>query len=178
MNILSPFGRIALSLAAFGFAAVFSIQAQAAPQILAVAATDVPQPLHCEDGVCAAEFSSFCLQKQRSNPRPGTVYYPVSEQSFALSYDDESGTRLTIEGADLVRFTSNRGFTSVLAAIDEKALRDLGATNPTLEVADSATLVPAPEAGDSNPITAEEVAMAIRTLRPMADQWLGRPCPA
>jgi len=179
MNVSVPFLSIPfwrgalLSLAVLMLPAVFPTTALAAPQILAVAATDVPQPLHCENGLCVAEFSSFCLQKQRSNPVDGTPYEPVSDQSFALIYDDRAGIRHQMAGGDLIRITSNRGFTSVRAEIDEQALDDLGVVNAALMVARGTTLVPVPVPGDTNPITDDEIALALSSLQPLADQWLG-----
>lgn len=152
--------------------------ARAAPQILAVAATDVAQPLHCADGVCAAEFSAFCLQKHRSNPVPGTAYTPYADDSFTLVFRDKSGEQRRVSANNLIQLSSNRGFTSVVAQIDESTLEQLGAALDVngaagLEVAGGATLIPAPIPGDDKPITEAEVAQAIGTLRPMADQWLG-----
>ncbi len=146
--------------------------AQAAPQLLAVAATDVAQPLHCNDGVCAAEFSSFCLQKQRSNPDPGTPYTPYAADSFTLVFTDKAGETHRASAQDLIRISSNRGFTSVVAEIDETTLEQLGAVSAALEAAGNVTLIPVPEAGDHYPITEQEIANAVTTLRPMADEWL------
>ena len=37
-------------------------RASAAPQILGLLATMAPTPLTCDDGLCSAQFSAFCLQ--------------------------------------------------------------------------------------------------------------------
>lgn len=177
MTVASSIGRGARALATLALSAVLSVVlstgALAAPQILAVAATDMPQPLHCEDGICAAEFSSFCLQKQRSNPAAGTPYKAVSDQSFMLIYDDADGIRHAIPGGGLIQATSNRGFTSVRVTIDQVRLDRLGAVTAALDVANGATLVPLPEPDDPDPVTEDEIAMALQTLKPLADQWLG-----
>jgi len=147
--------------------------AHAAPQMLAVAATDVPQPLHCANGVCAAEFSSFCLQKERSNPAPGTPYTAYSDAAFTLVYTDRQGTTQRTDANHLIRIASNRGFTSVVARVDKSTLDAIGADGAALEVVQGATLIPAPLPDDTTPITEQEIATAIETLRPMAAQWLG-----
>jgi len=36
-------------------------RASAAPQILGLLATNSPTPLTCNDGICSAHFSAFCL---------------------------------------------------------------------------------------------------------------------
>ncbi|MEN8195700.1 MAG: hypothetical protein ABFS30_04185 [Pseudomonadota bacterium] len=63
-------GLASLLVAALPLAGAF-----AAPQILALLETDGPAPLICEDGKCSAEFSGFCLQKERPDPKYGTQYH-------------------------------------------------------------------------------------------------------
>ena len=53
-----------LALIAALFAAPHS-SALAAPQALALLKTGGPVTLTCADGVCKAEFSTYCLQQER-----------------------------------------------------------------------------------------------------------------
>ena len=168
-NTLTVTAAMAALLLALPF---LSTSAWAAPQLLAVAATPVPQPLHCADGICAADLSSFCLQKQRSNPQPGTGYTSHDDTSITLIYTDSSGGERRVPATDMIRLTSKRGFTAVLAEMDEQVLKGLNASNAAISVSSGVTLVPVPVAGDDDPIRPEEIQTAVTTLRPLADEWL------
>lgn len=173
MNLRFHIPSVTVAIAAFLIAPfAFSLPVLAAPQLLAVAATPTPQPLRCSNGVCAADFSSFCLQKQRSNPQPGTAYTPYDETSFTLIYADSAGAEHRVPANDMIRITSKRGFTAVKAELDEQALKDLNAVSAALSVSGGATLIPVPVAGDDDPIRPDEIETAVSTLRPLADQWL------
>ena len=61
----------------FSFAAgviLAGAAAQAAPQALGLTASLRPTPMRCDAAGCRADLSAFCLQQQRADPRPGTVY--------------------------------------------------------------------------------------------------------
>ena len=45
-------------------------QSKAAPQVLALLETDTPTALNCDAGVCKAEFTTYCLQRERDFPTP------------------------------------------------------------------------------------------------------------
>jgi len=64
----------------------------AAPQILALLETPEPTPLACAGGVCQAEFSTMCLQKNREIPQPGTAYAPATPDSVVLVLTRADGT--------------------------------------------------------------------------------------
>ena len=63
--------------------------------------------------------------------------------------------------ADYVRFTSARGFMSVLAELPEAALAELGAEAAAIRIAPAAALLPVPVTGDDDPLTEQEVATAV-----------------
>ena len=50
--------------------------ATAAPQILAALPVESGIELTCSDGICAAQLSTYCLQRERPAPSMGTAYVP------------------------------------------------------------------------------------------------------
>ena len=68
-------------------------RASAAPQILGLLATNAPTPLTCNDGICSAQFSAFCLQQHRKSPTAGTAYRPAKRTALTLTAVDEVVTR-------------------------------------------------------------------------------------
>ncbi len=161
------------SLAIAVFVAFGTISpAQAAPQILAVMASNTAQPMTCENGVCSAELTTFCLQKSRGDPDAGTAYMPYAENDLNLVLRDANGDTSRISAAGLIEVRTFRGFTAVVAKIDEAALNKLGAVSAAIEIGPLAMLLPVPVAGDHEPITTAEAQYTRETLRPMADQWI------
>ena len=77
-------------------------QATAATQILGLAATGGPVPLHCEDGRCTAEFSSFCLQRDRKGPGFEAQYRVGDGQDLTLVVVDGAGVERRLAAAGLV----------------------------------------------------------------------------
>jgi hypothetical protein len=134
--------------------------ASAAPQILALLETTEPTPLACSGGVCQAEFSTMCLQKNREIPRPGTAYAPATPDSVVLVLTRADGTTMRVEGAASLRFVVPHNYLSAVATISEAALRQLGAVRAAVEVAPLASLIPEAKPGDINPLTADEIAAA------------------
>ncbi len=142
--------------------------ALAAPQILAVLASDAGIPLTCTEGVCAADLSAFCLQRDRPAPDFGTVYVPAAPGAFTLVVTDANGGERRLPAAEHVTFMEHRGFTAVSARMPEDALAGLGAVSAAIEVGADASLVPVPRAGDPDPLTADEIAHAAGPLRVLA----------
>lgn len=153
-----------LSLAVF--ATLTSISgAIAAPQILALLETPEPTPLACSGGVCQAEFSTMCLQKNREIPRPGTAYSPATPDSVVLVLTLADGTTKRVGGADVLRFVVPHNYLSTVATISEAAIRQLGATRAAVEIAPLASLIPEAIRGDTSPLTADEIATVTGPLR-------------
>jgi len=137
----------------------------AAPQILALLETAEPTPLACSGGVCQAEFSTMCLQKNREIPRPGTAYAPASPDSVVLVLTLADGTTKRVGGAHGLRFVVPHNYLSTVATISEAALRQLGATRAAVEIAPLASLIPEAIPGDTSPLTADEIATITGPLR-------------
>ncbi|HEX9570088.1 MAG TPA: hypothetical protein VF987_10455 [Rhodospirillales bacterium] len=137
----------------------------AAPQILALLETPEPTPLACAGGVCQAEFSTMCLQKNREIPQPGTAYAPATPDSVVLVLTRADGTTTRVVGAPGLRFVVPHNYLSAVATISEAAIRQLGATRAALEIAPLASLIPEAIPGDTSPVSAEEIATVTGPLR-------------
>lgn len=146
-------------------------RAAAAPQILAVLASDAGVSFICLDGRCEARLTTYCLQQFRDSPGYGTAYAPARAEDFVLALTDAQDRERLLPAADYVRFTSARGFMSVSAELPEAALAELGAEAAAIRIAPAAALLPVPVAGDDDPLTEQEVASATEALR-RADRGL------
>lgn len=144
--------------------------ALAAPQILALLETTQPTPLTCSGGVCQAEFSTMCLQRNREVPRPGTAYSPATAASVVLVLTGADGTVTRLAGAPGLKFVVPHNYLSTVATIPEATLRRLGATRAAVEIAPLASLVPEPAADDTSPLTADEIAAVTGPARAVADR--------
>ena len=152
------------SIAAIAFLAGLP-GAFAAPQILALVETPEPTPLVCAGGVCEAEFSTLCLQKERPIPLPNTAYQPADAAKIVLVLRLADGGTRRLAGHPEIRFTVPRTYFSARATIPEAALARLGAVGAAIEVGPLTSLIPTPEPGDANPHTADEIAKVTRLAR-------------
>ncbi len=139
--------------------------AWAAPQVLAALATDGGIPLTCAEGVCEADISTFCLQRNRPAPGVGAAYAPAAPGAFTLVVTDANGAERRLPAEAHVVFVERRGFTAVSARLREDVLAALGAVGARIEVAAGASLLPVPKEGDPDPLTEDEIARAVGPLR-------------
>ena len=151
------------------FFVALSATAHAAPQLLGVIASASPIKLHCSDGVCRTELSTFCLQAERETPGRYQSYAPVDMRPFTLIARDQSGAQVRVAMTE-GRFRSERGYTAALVSFDTAKLQSRGLTPVALDVAAGGILVPVPEQGDPNPISDNEVRRAVAELHPTADR--------
>jgi len=147
--------------------------ALAAPQILGLTAQSKPVDLQCRDGVCTTELASFCLQKRRDDPEPGTAYTIHGDGQIDLHVKRTDGRQLVLPAKGRVKLTARRSFTAVSLSVAEADLKTIGAEAVTVSVGEGVSLVPVPVVGDQDPITEEELAYVTSTLRAKADAWLG-----
>ncbi|NQV82192.1 MAG: hypothetical protein HQ494_00105 [Rhodospirillales bacterium] len=145
----------------------------AAPQILALVETPEPAPLVCAEGVCRAEFSTLCLQKDRDIPLPNTVYAPVDADRIILVLRRLGGA-VRVKGYAGLRFVVRRSYVSVTVEIAEAEIAQLGALDAGVEIGPLASLIPLPTPGDSLPITPEEIAEAAGPYRLAASRTVSR----
>ncbi len=145
---------------------------RAAPQVLGVIAYNDPAPMSCAMGQCWTELATVCLQKERPNPLAGTPYRFHGKGNVDLVITDAAGQQTRMPAADLVKVKVARGFTSVRVEMTERQMRELGAAEIAVMVGEGMSLVPIEVAGDTNPITKDELAYVDEFLRPEADRWL------
>jgi hypothetical protein len=139
--------------------------ALAAPQILAVLATSSGVPFTCSDGLCRAELSTYCLQRDRPAPGAGTIYHPAATRDFTLSVKTHAGKMRNLPAAEHVAFVEARGFMSISAVIEERQLKRLGSLEATIQIGENASMLPQSVPGDPNPLTAKEIAYTTKSLR-------------
>ncbi len=140
-------------------------EALAAPQVLAALPSASGIALSCDAGVCRADLSTYCLQRQRPAPKYGFAYVPARADHFTLVVVDAAGADRRLPAGEHLRFNESRGFMAVAATIKETDLRRLGAVLARIEVAEKATLLPVPYDGDTDPLTEKEIAYATGSLR-------------
>ena len=143
----------------------YATPVNAAPQILAVLSSLGPQQMQCGEANCMTTLTTYCLQQDRDVPTTGHVYGPAHADQFALIVTTTSGEKIELAVADNVEFRSMRGFTSVRVVISAQTIQTYDIASAEITAHPGASLLPAPVAGDPNPITAEEIAYATRSLR-------------
>jgi len=155
--------------AALGMMTVgFSHPTAAAPQVLGVMASDGPVSLVCNDGICRAEVTAFCLQEERAVPPDDTAYEPVGSAPVTLVLRRPDGSTQRLDASGEVNFSSRRGFTAVAIAAPETLLARHGAVSAAVEIGPNVTVAPVPVAGDPKPQSPEEIALASRPMRQLA----------
>jgi hypothetical protein len=139
--------------------------AAAAPQILGVVASNGMLPLSCGKDGCRADLSTFCLQQPRANPQPGQRYELADAAAVMLVGTKAGGEIVRLPAVPFMTFVSNRGFTSVEVTMPEETLAQLGFTAVAVEVARDASLIPVVAENDSDPQSADEIALALGAYR-------------
>lgn len=153
-------------------AATFAADASAAPQILGLVATAEPVPMQCANGRCSALLSAFCLQKDRLPPDFGTAYVPADGAEITLIVTDANGGIRRVDGKGLIDFRSDYGYTAIRADVP---LAVVGAADPVslaLELGPRVSMLPRPVAGDIEPLSDAEIALATGPLRQAAEAVL------
>ncbi|USG59948.1 hypothetical protein NBZ79_12250 [Sneathiella marina] len=146
---------------------LFAFASAAAPQIMAVASTDLDIPVTCEGGECSVELSSICLQEHRGSPYPGTAYYVHGDNNFQLTGVTDAGQEIKLSSIDL-KVEAARGHNAVKVAFNETALRKYGPMSVKISVPKDMSIVPLPIANDVNPQTEADIELATGPLRQLA----------
>lgn len=144
--------------------------AHAAPQVLAALPSETGIEFTCANGVCEAELSTYCLQRQRPSPNYGQAYVPAEAAHFTLVLEGDDGRTVELAAGEHAAFVESRGFMAVSALIEEARLNKLGSLDARIRVANGAALVPVPEPGDPDPLTEEEIAYATKSLRKLGEK--------
>ncbi len=148
------------ALIAFGYGI-----AQAAPQALALVATNGKVALACEGRECSAELTTFCLDAGRFSPPPGTEYRVAGSGQIRLIGTTEDGRTLALDARSRLLFKSARRHLAVRVSVDRAALEALGVRRTEIEIAENVALLPVPRPGDPDPITESEAALFTGPLR-------------
>lgn len=167
-----------LSAAVLAVAALAADPAAAAPQILGVVASIAPVEMNCTGELCTARLSAFCLQRERDVPTDRTLYYAADPGAFTLILSRADGSSIRMPADGRVGFASAFGFASVRASVPAGLLSEWDAVSLAIEVAPSAALLPAPVAGDPDPQSAAEIALATGPLRRLASRHFDAPSTA
>lgn len=144
--------------------------AKAAPQVLAVLSTGNGAALTCEDGVCSASLSTYCLQQHRSPPDMGAPYHAANPTSFKLVFEMLDGTEKSVLAPNMLTYHAERGYKSVEVAMSEGVLKEQGAVSARLMVGPKASLIPNPVEGDLDPLSQAEIALAVGPSRVMGSR--------
>jgi hypothetical protein len=164
--------RTLLGTAFAAIIATTTSPSQAAPQILAALPLHSGIELTCQGGVCAAQLTTYCLQRERPSPTLGTAYVPAKPEHFTLVLQSDDGKEVRLPAGEHMRFIENRGFMSVAASLETARLIALGAKNAKLVVWEGASLIPVPIAGDPDPLAPEEIAYVTDSLRDHGKQYV------
>ena len=149
--------------------------AQAAPQVLGLTASLRATPMRCDAAGCRADLSAFCLQQQRADPRPGTVYQPAPGTRVTLLVTGHDGRQSRLDGAPMLSFIDDRGFVSITARLKPEALAGLDVASVAIEVGADAALLAETTPGDANPQAADELALATGANRRQAETFYDKP---
>jgi hypothetical protein len=150
--------------------------AAAASQVLGlVASNGLPTPFHCQDGTCIGHFSAFCLQEQRPAPSANSEYRLASGGGLTLIATLADGRSLRLPANDWLTIRTRIGFTSVRMSLPEEKLKSLGAVAVAVEVAPMTSILPVPVAGDPDPLSGQEIALATGPMRRAAEQAFEKP---
>ena len=144
--------------------------ANAAPQIMALIATNDAVPLTCARGECAAEFTSICLQPHRASPAPGRLYTAVGGTGLTLLAETRDGRKLVLPAADYVQVRAHRGHNAIRLSVSGRAMSKLGVKRLSIRVGQMVSLVPTPVVGDKRPQSVGDIQLATGPMRALADR--------
>ncbi|MEX1034636.1 MAG: hypothetical protein WDZ54_01675 [Sneathiella sp.] len=162
-----------LTTATLGGAMFAALPALAAPQILAVAQTDLALPVICNAGECTVELTTICLQEHRASPNPGAGYYVHGDRFFDLTGTTPAGQEISLAHLP-VTITAARGHNAVRLAFRETALKKYGPLAVSIAVPENLSLVPLPIRNDLTPQTEEDILLATGPLRDLATKMVDR----
>ena len=158
--------RFCVALASF--LALGASQAAAEPQILGLIASLAPVTLQCQRGECGAEFSSYCIERDRRAPIKGNVYTIYDPATLTVEGVRPDGTTMVLALDDSVAITSARGRSSVRISLPSYVLLEFGLASVRVSIGERATLIPEPAAGARRPHTEADIALAAGPMRAAA----------
>jgi len=121
--------------------------------------------LQCHDDNCIASLSSYCLQKERSEPTAGTTYSFADAGKVRLVGIKKDGSRVLLDPSNELRVSALRRQLAVSVSIPKSRLDELGLRAVRVEVGRNVTLLPRAFDGDRTPLSESEIALATGPLR-------------
>lgn len=168
---MTRYSATALAVGFAGGLGLFAGSADAAPQVLGLVASLEPTRMTCDEAGCRAELTTFCLQQTRENPQPNIAYTPIDGAELMLVGSNAAGETVRLPAEPYLEFHSMRGFTALEATIDPQSVAALGLSNVAIEVGKQVSLLPAEEAGDIDPQSPDEIAVATGANRAAAAKF-------
>lgn len=162
MPIKIPFIASLLAALAWAFGAA---PVGAAPQVLGLVSSAGEVTLYCHGDDCGANLSAFCLQAERRTPAGGAAYLFADPDGVRLTGLSRDGRRVMLDAARELTVTAERDQLAVRVAMPRARLAELGIHRVLFEVRENVTLLPAALAGEDDPLSAGEVALARGPLR-------------
>ena len=146
--------------------------AQAAPQIAAAVPTKGEVELTCAGKECSAEFSTICLQQSRLAPSPNTPYvlHDPDWTAVAVTGHRKGGGKRGF-ASGILRAVSLRGHSAFRVSVPSAFLKRRGLARMTVRIDRLVMLLPKSQAGDTEPQTADDVALASRGLQTTGGYW-------
>jgi len=129
-------------------------------QILGLVATSSPVDLKCNGGICAAEFSSFCLQREQPSPGYNTSYTPARAQDLTLILTNNDGSVREISAANHIQINSLRSYAAVKISLPERTLVAFGAARVAININRQVSLLPTDGADEIEQATGQGRAIA------------------
>ena len=169
MTIRRTIAVLSVALAALTFA-TSDIRAET-PQALGLVATTEPAPMQCQDGLCTAYLSAFCLEEHRESPQARTAYRLADNTEVTLLVETAAGDTLRLPGRDWLGFKTQTLFTGVEASVDQARIAKLNPVKLSIEVGPLASMLPVVAADEKTAHSAEEIALATGPYRQAAERY-------
>lgn len=168
MTIRRMIAALSVALAATSFAAS-ELRAET-PQALGLVATPAPAPMQCQDGLCTAYLSAFCLEEHRKSPQSRTAYRLADKTEVTLLVKIASGETLRLSGKEWLGFRTHTLFTGVEASVDQARLAKLNPVKLSVEVGPLASMLPVVAPDEETAHSAAEIALATGPYRQAAER--------
>ena len=161
-------GWLRFSVALVAFSLIGLTRASAEPQILGLIASLEPITLQCERGQCAAEFTTYCIEKHRRPPELNAVYDIHDPATLIVEGVRANGETVRFDAPGLLDIASTRGRSAILMSVPARFLKENGLASIRVSVGERATLIPEADPNARWPHTAFDIAMATGPLRDVA----------
>ena len=143
--------------------------ALAAPQVLALLATDGPVQLRCQGEACVAELASMCLQPDRRAPEAGRAYRALSGGDVRLVGRASDGSDLLMPLPADARISALRTHVALALSVPKAWIDRHFAALRGVDIPEDSPLAPVPAAGDFQPMTGAELEVASTRLLKTAE---------